>query len=130
RQPSRASRPAVTRPTPRDPPATTAARPCKPRSTISHPPSGRQLTRERRRAQWLAGRLGNKVVPTDGGAGSEHLAHQQLSRRWSFHQPAEAVAERRVELRREEFPVEIVLVVDGCGRQVDLRCPVGFVSPV
>ena len=72
----------------------------------------------------------DQLVPAQRRAGREHVVAEQRAGRGAVDEAAGAVAQRRVELRREQLAVEVVLVVDGRGREVDLRRPVGRVAAV
>src|SRR4051812_29945377 len=149
RAPSAASSSAVARPTPRVPPATTVARPFKPRSitlvdsVAASRPSGRastaspsarslggQLAGEVGGRERLAGGPGHQLVPAPRRPGREHLTAKELTSGALVDEPVGARHERRVELRREQLAVEVVLVVDGRGGEVDLGGPVGRVTVV
>ena len=73
----------------------------------------------------------DQLVPAQRRAGREHVVDAgaaPASRRST--RPPVLGSQRRVELRREQLAVEVVLVVDGRRREVDLRRPVGRVTAV
>ena len=95
-------------------------------SMLRQPP--RQLAREVRGRERLAGRVGHERRPSAATrpARTRRVRGARRRRVRSTSPPARAV-ERGVELRREQLAVEVVLVVDGRGGEVDLGGPVGRV---
>ena len=81
--------------------------------------------------QRLAGRLLDELVPAQRRARARRHARRGGGPPSApVDEPPAARAQRRVELRRDELPVEVVLVVDGHDGEVDLRRPVGRVAAV
>ncbi len=65
----------------------------------------------------------DEPVPAHRGARCEQVGSERAPGRVVVHEPAD----RGGELRRDHLAEEIVVVVDGRGRDVDLRGPVGLV---
>ena len=61
--------------------------------------------------------------------GAKSSVDQEPARGRAVDEAAGARPQRRLQLRRDELPVQVVLVVDGREREVELRGPVGCVPP-
>ena len=110
------------------PPATTVARPLSPSCTVSLPSAG-ELAGEVPGSEGFAGRVLDEPVPALREApGAKNSSTRKRPAVGLVDEPTEARVEGGVELRRDELPVEIVLVVDGHDGEVDLGGPVGRVT--
>ena len=72
----------------------------------------------------------DETVPPQRRARAEDLVDQEPAGLGLVDDAARPRVERRLELRGDELPVEVVLVVDGRDGEVDLRRPVGRVPAV
>src|SRR6478609_10216416 len=81
-------------------------------------------------AQRLAGCLLDQFVPAHREAGGKDPLREEPSRLGTVDEPAALTLERRRELRGDDVPEEIGVVVDGSTGDVDLRGPVGAAAIV
>ena len=94
------------------------------RETVRHDAASRSRANAAR-VERTAGGLFDEPVPAERGRGREDVLAQVGAGRRGVDETAVAVAQLCAELRREQLPVEIVLVVDGHDGEMDLRGPVG-----
>ena len=112
----------------------TASRSAPTTHSVSHigdQPGAASSAARWRGGERLAGRALDERVPAqrrDPGAKNSSTSSAPAAGRSTI--PPARVAQRRLELRRDELPVQVVLVVDGREREVDLRGPVGRVATV
>jgi hypothetical protein len=81
------------------------------------------------RAERFARRRLDERVPTARRAGTKEAIYERTARGRPVDDSAVLAMQRRLQLRRDELTVEIVLVVDGRRGQMDLGGPVGSVPP-
>src|SRR6478735_11788461 len=98
------------------------------RTILSARETGRDVPRGVHCGERLAGGRRDQPVPAQRLARAEHLLAEERACLAPADKPARDPVERRPELRCDEVPVEIRVVVDRRAGDVDLRGPVGLVA--